>query len=235
MATRDDEKPAAGENYYRDSLSAERLRRCYELAPPRVRRYLEAEIDHVLARLAPGSRVLELGCGYGRVLRRLLDHAALVVGIDSSTGSLRLACDLIGDRPSCRLMAMDAANLGLADRLFDGVVCIQNGISAFHVDQRRLVSEAMRVTRRGGILLLSSYSESFWEERLEWFRIQAAHGLIGEIDPCATRDGVIVCKDGFTATTFSPRDFEVLFSGSGVVPRITEVDRSSLFCEVRVE
>ena len=31
--------------YYENYLSADRLRLCYEIAPPRVQRYLEAEIQ----------------------------------------------------------------------------------------------------------------------------------------------------------------------------------------------
>jgi hypothetical protein len=43
------------EGYYARGLAGERLRRCYELAPDRVRRYLEAEIRFVLSRLAPAG------------------------------------------------------------------------------------------------------------------------------------------------------------------------------------
>jgi hypothetical protein len=42
---------------------------------------------------------------------------------------------------------------------------------------------------------------------------------------------VIVCKDGFRATTADRTTFEKLAAGLGVTPRITEVDGSSLFCE----
>jgi hypothetical protein len=55
--------------YYSARLAGERLRLAYELAPPRVRQYLEAEIQHVASQLPTGARVLELSCGYGRVLR----------------------------------------------------------------------------------------------------------------------------------------------------------------------
>lgn len=221
--------------YYSRKLSAERLRLCYELAPPRVKRYLEAEIVFVLARVKPSSLVLELGCGYGRVLEKLVTKAKTVVGIDTSYDSLKLAREMIGRTPSCLLFEMNAVELGFRDQQFNTVICIQNGIAAFQVDQRKLIKEAIRVTRSGGIVLFSSYSERFWEDRLEWFQIQSNHGLIGEIDYDATGDGVIVCKDRFRASTVSPDDFFSLTSDFEIVPKITEVDGSSIFCEILVK
>jgi hypothetical protein len=53
-------------------------------------------------------------------------------------------------------------------------------------------------------VLFSSYSPRFWDPRLEGCRIQAEHGVVGEIDEDATGNGVIVCKDGFTAATAPP-------------------------------
>jgi SAM-dependent methyltransferase len=221
-------------DYYRDKLAAERLKKVYDLATPRVRQYLEAEIDFVVNQIRPGDRVLELGCGYGRVLERLATKAQYVVGIDSSLSSLQLARELFGANPDLSLACMDAAKLGFMDRAFDIVVCIQNGISAFHVDQRVLILETIRVTRPGGKILFSTYSEKFWHDRLEWFRLQSEAGLLGEIDYGRTRDGDIVCKDGFTATTVTRDGFGMLLDGLAVGSRIVEVDSSSLFCEINV-
>jgi ubiquinone/menaquinone biosynthesis C-methylase UbiE len=220
----------AGNKYYAQKLSAERLRRVYEIATPRVRRYFEAEIEHVLSRITPGDRVIELGCGYGRVLECLAAKAGQTVGIDNSLASLRMARDTLGR--SCLLFAMDAAALGFADGVFDLVACIQNGISAFKVEQLALMREALRVTRPGGHVLFSSYSERFWDDRLEWFEMQAAEGLLGEIDHERTREGVIVCKDGFRATTVGPDDFAALAAQLGYKAIIEEVDGSSVFCEI---
>lgn len=220
--------------YYEEKLAAERLRRCYEIAPPRVKRYLESEIRFVQERITPGAHVLELGCGYGRVLRELIGVAGLVVGIDTSVVSLWLARESLGRSPSCALAAMHALSLGFRDGQFDFVACVQNGISAFHVDQRALIAEAVRVTRPGGRVLFSSYLESFWPHRIEWFRIQADHGLLGEIDEAASGGGVIICKDGFRATTVSRERFAELTRGIGGTVMMHEVDASSLFCEILV-
>jgi 2-polyprenyl-6-hydroxyphenyl methylase/3-demethylubiquinone-9 3-methyltransferase len=221
--------------YYEQKLAGDRLRACYELAPPRVQQYLAAEIEYVRGKIKPGDRLLELGCGYGRVLQELIAAAAVVWGIDTSPGSLAHARQIVGDRLNCHLGLMNAARLGFGDREFDLVLCIQNGISAFQVDQRQLLAEAIRVTRAGGLALFSSYAESFWEERLIWFRQQADYDLLGEIDEAATGDGVIVCKDGFRATTVGPEDFRQLAAAVGVGARILEVDSSSLFCEISIE
>jgi 2-polyprenyl-6-hydroxyphenyl methylase/3-demethylubiquinone-9 3-methyltransferase len=221
-------------SYYSKKLSADRLRRCYEEAPARVKQYLQAEIDHVLLRMPPGAVVLELGCGYGRVLRPLLRKASRVVGIDTSQQSLLAARELLGRDAPCYLLMMDASRLGFAGRAFDMVVGIQNSISAFKVDQGMLLTEAVRVTRQGGRVLFSSYAERFWDDRLEWFELQATSGLIGEIEYEATREGTIVCKDGFRATTANPQRFRALTSRLGISPRLEEVDESSLFCELEV-
>ena len=221
-------------NYYVEKLSAERLRACYDLAPPRTKACLEAEIEFALQKTSPSMTILELGCGYGRVLRCLLPRAREVSGIDTSLPSLRMAANFLGCKNSVHLVAMDAAHLGFRDRTFDLTICIQNGISAFGTDQRAVFREAARVTRRAGTVLFSSYSDRFWEERLKWFDIQAEHGLIGEIDHHLTGNGVIVCKDGFRATTMNAESFQNLAACLHLAPKIIEVDGSSLFCEVVV-
>src|SRR5208282_6658948 len=199
--------------HYTERLAAERLRACYDLAPPRAKAYLEAEIEFVLAKTTPSMLALELGCGYGRVLERLLSRVRVAFGIDTSPSSLCMALEYLGRKPSLCLACMDSVQMGFRDHAFDLTLCVQNGICAFAVDQQQLFREALRVTRSGGLVLLSSYSAQFWEHRLQWFEIQSAHRLIGEIDHQATGNGVIVCKDGFRATTADRTTFEKLAAG----------------------
>jgi len=221
-------------SYYSERLSGERLRRCYELAPPRVRRHLLAEIDHVLERVRPGDAVLELGCGYGRVALELARRAGRVIGIDTATESIALAREIAGGGSTCEFLEMDAVALAFPDDTFDATVCVQNGICAFRVDAARLLREAARVTKPGGKVLLSSYAAGFWEHRLRWFEIQADHGLLGPIDREATGDQTIACLDGFRSGAMSPEGFDRLCRGLCLPCLVEEVDGSSLFCEVEV-
>ncbi len=216
--------------YYTDTLSAGNLERCYEIAPPRILQYFDAEIDFVASSLEHSDRVLEMGCGYGRVLPRLQKVTSNVVGVDTSLGSLLYGRTMFLESPSIQLAQMDAGITAIQDDSFDVIVCIQNGISAFKVDPIVLVGESLRIAIRGGKCLFSTYSDKIWEERLRWFQLQAEEKLLGEIDWNKTKRGTIVCEDGFVATTFSEDDFLRIASKLEVSSEIIEVDSSSLFC-----
>ncbi len=218
-------------SYYSKKLSGRRLMECYEIAPPRVQRYLQSEIAHLKSRVGSGDTVLELGCGYGRVAFELARVARKVVGIDTARESIALGRELGAGIPNCEFAGMDAIDLTFPKGAFDVVVCAQNGICAFGVDLTRLFGEALRVTRPGGRVIFSSYAGRFWKHRLEWFKLQAARGLVGEIDYQRSGDNVIVCKDGFRVGAMDKKGFDELSGKFGIKPIITEIDRSSIFCE----
>ncbi|MDM7914132.1 MAG: class I SAM-dependent methyltransferase, partial [Candidatus Eisenbacteria bacterium] len=97
-----------------------------------------------------------------------------------------------------------------------------------------LIVSAVGLVVPGGNAVFFSYADTFWRHRLEWFRIQAAHGLIGEIDERATANGTIVCKDGFVATTVAPERFLELSQGLGRSVSVSELAGSSVVCSITV-
>jgi len=219
-------------NYYYNNLAAERLKHCYEIASPRVRQYLNAEISYVIDKIHKDDLVLELGCGYGRALKSIAQKSGTIIGIDISLSSLVFGTHLLNKIPNCSLANMNAIKLAFTEQTFDVVICIQNGISAFQVNQRDLIAESIRVVKTRGTILFSSYSDKFWPYRLEWFQSQSKAGLIGKIDFRKTGNGIIVCDDGFEATTVRPDEFVHLLSDHNVKINITEVDESSIFYEM---
>jgi len=216
------------ENYYAKNLNASNLYRVYETGIDRVRRYLDAEIDFVRRGLRGGERVLELGAGYGRIMKALAPFAASVTGIDISEDSVAFGREYLADAPNCRIETMDAHALAF-DAAFDVVLCLQNALSAMKGDATDTVARCVKALVPGGTLYCSSYSAKFWEHRLAWFREQADKGLLGAIDEEKTRDGLIVCRDGFVARTFSEADLDALGRASGHPHRVEEVDESSVF------
>lgn len=216
-------------NYYNRLLNAEKLKMCYEIAPQRVQQYLQEEINYVLGKVSKNDVILDLGCGYGRIIPQLKQITESVIGVDISLANLIYGLPSIS---RCDILNMDAINLGFRDHMFDLVVCIQNGISAFHVNKRSLVKETIRVTKPGGKILFSTYSDKFWKYRFNWFKLQSRLGLLGEIDSQRSKDGIIICKDGFKATIMRPERFLSIIKGLNINVIISEVDESSLFYEI---
>ena len=221
--------------YYEERLAGPRLQEAYALAPPRIRAYLEAEVDFVTEHVRGAGQVLELGCGYGRAMRRIAPHVGRIAGNDISRASLALGTTYLRPLRNWDLVRMDASRMAFRDGAFDAVFCILNGISAFGVDEARLVAEAVRVTKDDGQVLFSSYSPRIWEDRVAWFRAQASRGLVGEIDEARTGGGTIVCKDGFRATTVDGSELARLFTRLGLDAAVCEVENSSVFATVRMK
>lgn len=221
--------------YYSKLLNANNLKQCYEIAPPRVKQFLNAEISFIANKCNKNDLLLDLGCGYGRVAVELIDKVKKIIGIDYSRANIELADGLLGKNDKCDFFEMNAIDLHFEDNTFDKVICVQNGISAFKLDPVKIIQESVRVTKKGGILLYSSYSEKFWNHRLEWFKLQSEQGLLGEIDYQKTGNGVIICKDGFEAKTFSKEDFLKITSEINVNAKVSEIDDSCIICEMIVQ
>ncbi|HZO31712.1 MAG TPA: methyltransferase domain-containing protein [Chloroflexota bacterium] len=104
--------------------------------------------------VAPGERVLEVGCGSGAVLRdlaRRVAPAGRAVGVDPSPMMLQIASELASEAGLNELVDLregDARSLPFPDGEFDVVLAVT---TLSHVpDGERAVPELRRVTRPGG-------------------------------------------------------------------------------------
>jgi len=214
-------------NYYAEKLNSQSLFLVYDTAIPRIAQYLKAEIDFVRQHLKPSDSVLEIAAGYGRIVRSLAPSCASITGMDISAESVELAQNYLKDCPNAEMVEMDLHKLHF-DRKFDVVLCLQNALSA-----ARATPEAIRamvaLLAPGGTAFFSTYSARFWDWRIKWFEEQADKGCLGELDYKQTKDGVIICKDGFKATTQTPEELDSIGRMLGLPYELQEVDESSLF------
>jgi ubiquinone/menaquinone biosynthesis C-methylase UbiE len=105
----------------------------------------------IVAPLAQGRRVLEVGCGTGLILERIARHASLARGIDLSPGMLRTA-----RARGLDVVLASATSLPFADASFDLVCSFK--VLAHVPDIQKALSEASRVTRPGGHMILEFYN-----------------------------------------------------------------------------
>ena len=214
-------------NYYADKLNSQSLFQVYETDIPRVKQYLDAEIDFVRKNLSGSERVLEMAAGYGRIVKELASYCGSIVGMDISAENVELGKEYLKDFPNASMVTMDAHKMTFDDT-FDVILCLQNGLSAVRANPAA-IDNIINLLAPGGAVYFSSYSARFWDWRVKWFEEQAAKGLLGEIDYDQTKNGVIICKDGFKAMTHSPEDFKKIGDAIGLPYQIKEVDESSIF------
>ena len=107
-----------------------------------------------------GKRLLDLGCGTGRITRALVQCGAQVIGVDYSMLSLREAMSKVdGDGRGLDLLATDTAALPFSGGYFDVVVSNQVlGILA-NAEQRNLMFRSIaKVLRPGGLAVITTYN-----------------------------------------------------------------------------
>src|SRR5690606_27101074 len=93
-----------------------------------------ADSLRVVMGLAPGARVLDLACGWGRHSHALAETGLDVVGVDRSTELLREASSgSLGGGPWW--ICADLRDLPLSDGTFEAVVCLFSSLGYFLSDE----------------------------------------------------------------------------------------------------
>lgn len=117
----------------------------------------QRELAMVTSLLPPSGKILDLGCGTGRLSLYLQDLGYEVVAIDSSAEMLAVARSKEGGKRVTWLQG-DAFALPVQHGSFDVVVALR---LAFHfADLRRVLAAAINATKPGGTIVLDTYNWS---------------------------------------------------------------------------
>lgn len=166
-------------------------------------------VDHL--GLAPGQRVLDVGCGPGRHSRALAERGIECVGLDLSLPFLQAA------GPGARVRA-DARELPFAQESFDVAFSLCQGgfglLGGF--DDAGVIAGMARVVRPGGRVVVSAFSSYFAVRHLEEGEsFDAESGVNHERATVKDPEGRDAEFDLWT-TCFTPRELRLVAAAAGL-------------------
>ena len=176
--------------------------------------HTKAEIDFIVSKIQPRSRVLDIGCGTGRHAIPLARQGFEVVGLDNTRAMLHeLHEKLDHEGVKVDLRYADILACEVFDRDFDAAICFWNSFDQIASDVekgRRFFENVGRSLRDGGKLILeisnpSSFDPSAFVHRStaerEGHTIETTYRL-GSYDPARKtsvgNERIVVKKGGQT-------------------------------------
>lgn len=165
------------------------------------------------------GRLVDVGCGNGRILAKLVDKADKLYGLDVSLEMLKQARLTLPDTVS--LMLHDATQpWPFADGFFDALVCTGNALG--NISERELVvKEAFRCLAPGSRALFSVYNAAFLTDDFA----RAVYGKLDKplrLERVDETDKTVHLEDGLFSHWFSKTELAALLEKTGFKVELRE-------------
>lgn len=173
--------------------------------PTLIQDFLDTEMAFINNHIKQSKDILEVGCGYGRLLKILTSKASNVVGVDFSAPLLEKGKKNIAEYANVQTFLMDAQDLRFNDASFDYVLCLDASFGNMPGIEERVVCEMARVMRDHGELIVSVFSEAAKDVQLENYRRVGLTNL-------SDNGTAVSSSEGFYSRRFTKEQLVSLFS-----------------------
>lgn len=195
-------------------------------AHPKIKDYFEKEIAYLKKNIKPNSKILDIGCGFGRHIEIIADFSKEVIGIDNNSDMIKKSKDRLSNFKNVKLFVQDAKKLDFEDDYFDYVICITNTFGNFPSIKENVLKEMKRVCKNDGKIIISVYNDNALSNRLKSYKKVDLH--ITKI-----RDEIVYTKEGLISEQFSKPQLKELFDKLKLRSKILELNAISFLCELQ--
>lgn len=181
----------------------------------------EQEIPFLLELLglAPGARILDVGCGPGRHAIPLAQAGFAVTGVDVSRRFLDLAADAAREAGvGASFFHVDARRMPFDDE-FDAVISICEGAFGLMAgDDSTVLKRMAEAVRRGGRVVLTAFSALYEASHTrEGATFDVDAGVVHEETTVKDESGAEHAVDLWTSV-YTPRELRLMALGVGLIP-----------------
>ncbi|MCS7385651.1 MAG: methyltransferase domain-containing protein [archaeon GB-1867-005] len=139
-----------------------------------------------------GKKVLDAGCGTGILMEQISPKCNYVVGVDISSGMLKIAKRKLKGKANASLILADVENLPVKRRQFDlalAITLIQNT-----PNPQRALKELREALSENGTLIFTGMKKLFTPNSLKKLAAQSQLKIMKLINEKGVADVICICK-----------------------------------------
>lgn len=193
-------------------------------AAPEIKDWFQKEIEYLQNNIKPNSKILDVGCGFGRHIQILAGFSKEIIGIDNDENMIRKAEQNLSNFDNVKFLLQEADKLSFDDNSFDYVICMTNTFGNFPDIKLGVLKEMKRVCKEGGKIIISVYSERSLEIRKKDYEKVGLH--ITKLE-----NGTIYTEEGLVSEQFTKPQLKDLFNLLNLEVKVIELNPISYLCE----
>lgn len=136
---------------------------------PAYQELFDAEKTYLITNISNGSKVLDIGCGEGRNMKSILESTPNVYGVDMDAKAVEDAKENFKNNEGVHIVQGEAKALPFEDGSFD-VATLLMILPNLNNDKEAALKEAARVLKDGGFVVVSTFAETAFDERMEIYK-----------------------------------------------------------------
>lgn len=196
-----------------------------ENSSPEYREWIKKEESWLRENIKKNSSILDVGCGFGKDIKLLVDIAKNISGIDYDREAIREARKNLSRFRNVKIFLENAENMHFENNTFDYVICMGNTFGNFGKKELKILKEMKRVTKKKGQIIIGVYSEKALPTRIGVYKKTKAK--IKKI----SKDGAVITTEGLISEQFSKEKLKNIFKKAGLNVEIINLHSLFYICK----